>query len=236
MKGKKRRKEAIERGLPEAPRGCPAVPLTAAPRGRPSVLLLRTGGSPNNNAERALCCSPQSSLESRVWVSSSLPHFHTLSFSELCPIKAAHWILLNTDKHLGWREVAVPPPSPLPPPGEKTPHREVAAEPSPCARRWGPFCRRFSPCLRSTPQTAGAAWPPARRRRSLRLATLLPLGCALLPGPRAPQVSSRGRGLVGLQCAAVPLLRCRMGPQGLILLGVFTFCSVTPSTYSTPFG
>lgn len=32
MKGKKRRKEAIERGLPEAPRGCPAVPLTAGPR------------------------------------------------------------------------------------------------------------------------------------------------------------------------------------------------------------
>lgn len=31
MKGKKRRKEAIERGLPEAPRGCPAVPLTACP-------------------------------------------------------------------------------------------------------------------------------------------------------------------------------------------------------------
>lgn len=210
MKGKKRRKEAIERGLPEAPRGCPAVPLTAAPRGRPSVLLLRTGGSPNNNAERALCCSPQSSLESRVWVSSSLPHFHTLSFSELCPIKAAHWILLNTDKHLGWREVAVRPP---PPPREKTPHREVAAEPSPCARRWGPFCRRFSPCLRSTPQTAGAAWPPARRRRSLGWQRCSLWGARSSPAPGLPKSSLGGGVSWGSGARLYPSFAAGWGPR-----------------------
>lgn len=52
-------------------------------------------------------------------------------------------------------------PGELPPPEEGKQRKEGHQEDSPASQPAGLFCRRFSPCLGSTPQTAETGEPPA---------------------------------------------------------------------------